>query len=123
MNLAFHSAATNEVSLAEFCRSNASRLRRPSSFFEGATAYLRAVTSDGRLLFRIVAVSLMGVGGFALVQSATGLILPHDLGYLRMTMPELCGLGGGRVARFMFHDRVSFGGALIAIGFLYLWLE
>jgi hypothetical protein len=65
----------------------------------------------------------MSVGGFALVQSATGLFLPHDLRYLRMTVPELCGLGGGRVARFMFHDRVSFGGALIAIGFLYRWLE
>jgi hypothetical protein len=40
-----------------------------------------------------------------------------------MDMEQLCGLGGGRVARFMFHDRVAFGGALIAIGWLYWWLE
>jgi hypothetical protein len=40
-----------------------------------------------------------------------------------MDMVQLCGLRQGRVARFMFHDRVSFGGALIAIGWLYLWLE
>jgi hypothetical protein len=36
---------------------------------------------------------------------------------------QLCGVGNGRVARFMFHDRVSFGGALLAIGLLYIWLE
>src|SRR6266571_2709064 len=40
-----------------------------------------------------------------------------------MGMVQLCGLSQGRVVGFMFHDRVSFGGALIAIGWLYLWLE
>jgi hypothetical protein len=40
-----------------------------------------------------------------------------------MDMEQLCGLSDGRIARFMFHDRVSFGGAIIAIGVLYLWLE
>jgi hypothetical protein len=40
-----------------------------------------------------------------------------------MSMVQLCGLSRGRVVGFMFHDRVSFGGALIAIGWLYLWLE
>jgi hypothetical protein len=40
-----------------------------------------------------------------------------------MDMEQLCGLSDGRVARFMFHDRVSFGGAIIAIAVLYLWLE
>src|SRR5205814_727980 len=27
-----------------------------------------------------------------------------------------------RIVHFMFHDRVAFGGALIAMGWLYLWL-
>jgi hypothetical protein len=40
-----------------------------------------------------------------------------------MSMVQLCGLSQGRIVGFMFHDRVSFGGALIAIGWLYLWLE
>ena len=78
---------------------------------------------SGRLLFRLVALGLMGAGAFALLQSGTGHFLAHDLRYVGMETFELCGLGGGRVARFMIHDRVSFGGALIAIGLLYLWLE
>jgi hypothetical protein len=78
---------------------------------------------SGRTLFRLVAFGLMFAGVFALVQSATGRFLSHDLRFIRMDMEQLCGLSDGRVARFMFHDRVSFGGAIIAIGVLYLWLE
>ncbi len=77
----------------------------------------------GGLFLRVVALGLMGAGMFALVQSATGHFLTHDLRYLGMSTVQLCGVGQGRVARFMFHDRVSFGGALIAISLLYLWLE
>jgi len=32
---------------------------------------------------------------------------------------KLCGVNQCRIVHFMFHDRVSFGGSLIAIGFLY----
>ena len=39
-----------------------------------------------------------------------------------MTANELCEVAGCRVVHFMFHDRVAFGGVLIAIGILYLWL-
>ena len=35
---------------------------------------------------------------------------------------ELCALHQCRIVHFIFHDRVSFGGTLIAIGTLYLWL-
>jgi len=77
----------------------------------------------GRFLFRAVAVGLMGAGLFALLQSASGRFLSHDLRYLGMDTIQLCGVGNGRVARFMFHNRVSFGAALIAIGLLYIWLE
>jgi len=78
---------------------------------------------EGRLLFGFVALGLILAGGFALLQSATGRFLPHDLRYLGMDTVQLCGLREGRVALFMFHDRVSFGGALIAMGLLYRWLE
>ena len=77
----------------------------------------------GRFLFRVVALGLIGAGLFAVLQSATGRFLSHDLRDLGMDTIQLCGVSNGRVARFMFHDRVSFGGAVIAIGLLYLWLE
>src|SRR5439155_10370831 len=61
-------------------------------------------------------------GGFALFLSATGHFLPHDVHFLGMDKEQLCGINQCRIVHFMFHDRVSFGGALIAIGWLYLWL-
>ena len=77
----------------------------------------------GCLFLRIVGLSLAAIGVFALIQSATGYFLTHDLHYVGMRGVELCGLGQGRVACFMIHDRVSLAGALIALGVLYLWLE
>src|SRR5262249_43841664 len=47
---------------------------------------------------------------------------PHDVDYLGMTAKQLCGLDRCRIVHFMFHDRVAFGGVLITIGILYLWL-
>lgn len=99
-----------------------SGLLRHSSWFPAALP-LHVLMRNGRALFRLVAIGLMFAGVFALVQSATGRFLSHDLRFIRMDMEQLCGLSNGRVARFMFHDRVSFGGAIIAIGALYLWLE
>ncbi len=39
-----------------------------------------------------------------------------------MTPEQLCALADCRVVAFMFHDRVAFGGVLVAIAALYLWL-
>ena len=39
-----------------------------------------------------------------------------------MTASQLCALQGCRLLHFMIHDRVSFGGVLVAIGVLYMWL-
>ncbi len=69
-----------------------------------------------------MAISLMLSGGFAIFLSVTGHFLPHDVHFLGMDKDKLCGLDQCRIVHFMFHDRVSFGGALIAIGWLYLWL-
>jgi hypothetical protein len=61
-------------------------------------------------------------GVFAFVQSVTGRFLPHDENFLGMKAEDLCAVQGCRIVHFMIHDRVSFAGAMIAIGLLYLWL-
>lgn len=77
---------------------------------------------DGRPLITLTGLCLGLSGAFALLQSATGHFLPHDIAYLQMSAQELCGINQCRIVHFMFHDRVSFGGALIAVAALYLWL-
>ena len=81
-----------------------------------------ALTGDGRPLLGIFAVGLGLAGAFAWFVSAAGETLPHELRFLGMTATELRGLAGGRVADFMTHDRVAFGGTLIALAVLYLWI-
>ena len=83
---------------------------------------LNAVIGDGRPLLLLSGLALILAGGFALFLSANKHFLPHDVHYLGMTAEQLCGFKNCRVVYFMFHDRVAFGGALIAIGMLYLWL-
>ena len=83
---------------------------------------LGALLGDGRPLLLLSGLALVLAGGFALFLSATKHFLPHDVDYLGMTAEQLCGINNCRVVYFMFHDRVAFGGALIAIGVLYLWL-
>jgi hypothetical protein len=77
---------------------------------------------DGRPLLILSAVFLAGRGAFAIFQAATGHFLPHDAVYLGMSAPQLCALHGCRILHFMIHDRISFGGVLVAIAVLYLWV-
>lgn len=84
--------------------------------------FFRALVGDGRPLLAFTGLSLVLSGAFALFLSATGQFLPHDIQFLGMSAEELCAVRDCRVVRFMFHDRVAFGGALIAVGTLYLWL-
>ena len=81
-----------------------------------------ALVGDGRGLVVLVGVSLAFAGGFAIFLSMAGLLLPQDVAYLGMTTEELCRLQACRLVDFMIHDRVAFGGALLAIGALYVWL-
>jgi len=83
---------------------------------------LSALLGDGRPLLLLSGLALVLAGGFALFLSASKHFLPHDVDYLGMTAEQLCGINNCRVVYFMFHDRVAFGGALIAIGVLYMWL-
>jgi hypothetical protein len=73
-------------------------------------------------LLILAAMFLFACGSFAIVQAASGEFLPHDAHFLGMTAPQLCALHHCRIVHFMIHDRISFGGVLIAISVLYLWL-
>ena len=77
---------------------------------------------DGRPLLLFTGLSLVLSGAFALFLSATGQFLPHDAQYLGLSAAELCRFSGCRIVEFMIHDRVAFGGVLISIGVLYMWL-
>ena len=89
---------------------------------EPTTGFVAGLLGDGRPLLTLTGLTLAGSGGFALFLSATGAFLPHDVAFLGMDPRELCGVNQCRVVHFMFHDRVAFGGVLLAIGTLYLWL-
>jgi hypothetical protein len=84
--------------------------------------FFEALIGDGSPLLSVTGLSLVLVGGFALFLAATGHFLPHDVQFLGMTANQLCAVHGCRIVHFMVHDRVSFGGALIAVGSLYMWL-
>lgn len=77
---------------------------------------------DGLPLLSLTGLALILSGSGLLFLAATGSFLPHDVAHLGMTASELCRVAGCRVVHFMFHDRVAFGGVLIATGVLYLWL-
>jgi hypothetical protein len=68
------------------------------------------------------AMFLVGCGMFASFQAAAGHLLPHDTIYLDMTASQVCALQDCRILHFMIHDRISFGGVLVAVGTVYLWL-
>jgi hypothetical protein len=99
------------------------RNQRPElSVVRDDRGFFEAMVGDGRPLIAFTGLCLALSGAFALFQSLTGHFLPHDTEFLNMTAQDLCGIDECRIVHFMFHDRVSFGGALIAIGVLYLWL-
>src|SRR6185295_122540 len=83
---------------------------------------LDALIGDGRPFLIFLGLSLVLSGAFAIFLAATHRFLPHDVQFLGMTAEQLCAIDNCRVVYFMFHDRVAFGGALIAIGALYMWL-
>lgn len=83
---------------------------------------LSPLMADGRPLLTLGTLGLLFSGGFAIFLAAAGQFLPHDIQFLGMTARELCHLNECRVVHFMIHDRASFGGTLIALSVLYLWL-
>lgn len=88
----------------------------------GEAHLLTTLVGDGRSLLALVALGLILSGAFAFFLAITGTFLPHDVAFLGMQPNDLCALHQCRIVHFIFHDRVSFGGTLVAIGVLYLWL-
>jgi hypothetical protein len=66
--------------------------------------------------------ALVMAGAFAWFLAITDQLLPHDLAWLSISPATLRAIAEGRLVHFMGHDRAAFGGTLIAIGVLYLWL-
>lgn len=56
------------------------------------------------------------------MQSASGHLLPHDSHAIGMDAATLAAAGTPHLLGFMFHDRVAYGGSLLAIGSGYMWL-
>lgn len=83
---------------------------------------LSALIQDGRSLLKLTGVALLLSGLFAIFLAARREFLPHDIAYLGLDAKQLCSLADCRIVAFMFHDRVAFGGTLIAIAIIYLWL-
>ncbi|RYD36917.1 MAG: hypothetical protein EOP86_04720 [Verrucomicrobiaceae bacterium] len=85
-------------------------------------SFTAALIGDGRPLILLTAVALAFAGGGAIFLSLTGHFLPHDVEFLGMRPQALCGLNQCRIVHFMIHDRISFGGVLLALAVLYAWL-
>ncbi len=83
---------------------------------------LEAVLGDGRFLVALTGISVALSGGFAVLQSISGQLLPHDSHAIGMDSMALVQAGNRHLLGFMFHDRVAYGGSLLAIGLGYLWL-
>jgi len=81
-----------------------------------------ALVGDGRFLVVLSGFALVFSGGFAILQPVSGQFLPHDTLALGMDAATLAKVGNPHLVHFMFHDRVAFGGTLLAIGFCYAWL-
>lgn len=77
---------------------------------------------DGRFLLILTGIILILSGAFVIAQSLSGHFLPHDVNYLGLDATALSTFNKGTITKFMFHDRISFGGSIIAVGLLYAWL-
>lgn len=83
----------------------------------------KVVLGDGRPLLSLTGLALLASGGFVIFQSMAGHLLPHDSQALGMDAAGLSHVANHHLTMFMFHDRVAFGGTLLAIGSAYWWLS
>jgi dihydroorotate dehydrogenase len=97
-------------------------LERPRSAPAAAPASGPRPLGIGVLGVALTGLALAGSGLLALVLAATVKLLPNDVAYLGMTMADLCERNECRIVHFMAHDRVSFGGSILSIGLIYLWM-
>lgn len=83
---------------------------------------LAALIGDGRPLLSLTGTALILSGGFGILQSFSGLLLPHDSAAIGMDAAALRQAGNRHLVHFMFHDRTAYCGTLLAIGLAYWWL-
>jgi hypothetical protein len=83
---------------------------------------LAVVLGDGRFPIALTGISLALSGVFAILQSIAGQLLPQDSHAIGMDSLALAHAANRQLLGFMFHDRVAYGGTLVAIGAGYLWL-
>lgn len=83
---------------------------------------MEVLLGDGRFLIALTGISLVLSGGFAILQSVSGQLLPQDSHAIGMDSFALIHAANRHLLSFMFHDRVAYGGCLMAIGAAYLWL-
>ena len=83
---------------------------------------LNAALGDGTPLIALTGVALLLSGGFAVMQSVYGELLPQDSHAIGMNAAALAHAANSRLPGFMFHDRVAYGGTLLSLGSGYLWL-
>ncbi len=84
---------------------------------------ISALVADGRPFLLFTGLSQLLVGAVALLLAATGHFLPNGIEFVGMLPEQLCAINECRIVHFMIHDRASFGGSLIAIGSLYIWMS
>jgi hypothetical protein len=84
---------------------------------------LEALLGDGRFLLALTGMALFASGCFAILQSLSSQLLPHDVLALGMDATALRLRTNPNLVHFMFHDRVAFGGTLLSIGTAYWWLS
>jgi hypothetical protein len=98
------------------------RERRTTATQNDDRSLVRELIGNGELPLSLTAAALFVSGAFALFLASRREFLPHDVAFLGMTADQLCAVADCRVVGFMFHDRVAFGGTLLAVAVLYQWL-
>jgi hypothetical protein len=83
---------------------------------------LTVALDDGRFLVALAGIALCLSGGFAILQSVSGRLLPQDSHAIGMDAAALMHASNAHLLGFMFHDRVAYGGTLLAVGIGYLWI-
>jgi dihydroorotate dehydrogenase len=89
---------------------------------EQTTIKVNRMAALGRYLLIFGGLIVFLAGFFGIAVAFTVQLLPYELNYLGMTIPQLESYFAGRLAGFIFHDRIIYDGALIAFGSLYMWL-
>ena len=102
-----------------------SKLSNPQNFLERNTDDIdlwQSFLADGRPPLLLTGIALALVGSFAIFLGMSGHFLPHGEKFLGMNAAQLCGYHDCHILHFMIHDRVAFGGAVVTVGLLYIWL-